>query len=81
VDAPEGWREFVVAAKEPESDMITSFMQTPANGPPGWSISSRELRYALALGEPGLSEARQQLDAQLVHFDVAMLRGASRWHG
>lgn len=55
-----GWREFVVRAKQPESDVITSFVLEPADGLPVVNFEPGQyISVAVQVPQLGLQQIRQ----------------------
>jgi len=55
-----GWREFVVRAKQPESDVITSFVLEPADGQPVVNFEPGQyISVAVQVPRLGLQQIRQ----------------------
>ncbi|NEX60971.1 NO-inducible flavohemoprotein [Noviherbaspirillum galbum] len=55
-----GWRDFVVRAKQPESDVITSFVLEPADGKPVMDFEPGQyISVALQVPRLGLQQIRQ----------------------
>lgn len=55
-----GWRDFVVSAKQPESDVITSFLLEPADGKPVMDFEPGQyISVALQVPRLGLQQIRQ----------------------
>jgi nitric oxide dioxygenase len=55
-----GWRDFVVRAKQPESDVITSFLLEPADGKPVVDFEPGQyISVALRVPRLGLQQIRQ----------------------
>jgi nitric oxide dioxygenase len=55
-----GWREFVVSSKEPESEVITSFVLTPADGQPVANFEPGQYTsVALQVPQLGVQQIRQ----------------------
>jgi nitric oxide dioxygenase len=55
-----GWREFVVASKQPESDVITSFVLQPADGQPVVDFEPGQyISVAVQVPRLGLQQIRQ----------------------
>jgi nitric oxide dioxygenase len=55
-----GWRDFIVRAKQPESDVITSFLLEPANGKPVMNFEPGQyISVAVQVPRLGLQQIRQ----------------------
>lgn len=55
-----GWRDFIVRAKQPESEVITSFLLDPANGKPVMDFEPGQyISVALQVPRLGLQQIRQ----------------------
>lgn len=55
-----GWREFVVRSKQPESDVITSFVLQPVDGKPVMNFEPGQyISVAVKVPELGLQQIRQ----------------------
>lgn len=55
-----GWREFVVRSKQPESDVITSFVLQPVDGKPVMNFEPGQyISVAVQVPEIGLQQIRQ----------------------